>query len=76
MYAARGAHEKGGVEGEVELCRRAVARLYSASGAHSVYESSPLQAAFRNINVGAQHASIDFDSSAEMYARLRLGLGK
>jgi len=59
-----------------ELCRRAVARLYSASGAHSVYESSPLQAAFRNINVGAQHASIDFDSSAEMYARIRLGLGK
>jgi hypothetical protein len=39
-----------------------------------VYESSPLQAAFRNVNVGAQHASIDFDSSAEMYARWRLGV--
>jgi 3-hydroxy-9,10-secoandrosta-1,3,5(10)-triene-9,17-dione monooxygenase len=57
-----------------ELCRRAVARLYSGSGAHAVYESSPLQAAFRNINVGAQHASIDFDSSAEQYARLRFGI--
>ena len=57
-----------------ELCRRAVGRLYAGSGAHAVYESSPLQAALRNVNVGAQHASIDFDSSAEQYARLKLGL--
>jgi alkylation response protein AidB-like acyl-CoA dehydrogenase len=55
-----------------ELCRRAVDRMFSASGAHSVYESSPLQTAFRNINVGAQHASIDFDTSAEQYGRMRL----
>ena len=58
-----------------ELCRRAVARLFSGSGAHAVYAPSALQAAFRNINVGAQHASIDFDNSAEFYARIRLGLG-
>lgn len=57
-----------------ELCRRAVGRMFSAAGAHAVYEQSALQAAFRNINVGAQHASIDFDSSAELYARARLGL--
>jgi alkylation response protein AidB-like acyl-CoA dehydrogenase len=56
-----------------ELCRRAVGRLFAGAGAHAVYESSPLQAAFTNINVGAQHASIDFDTSAEQYARLRLG---
>jgi alkylation response protein AidB-like acyl-CoA dehydrogenase len=59
-----------------ELCRRAATRMYSGSGAHSVYESSPIQAAFRNINVGAQHASIDFDSAAEMYGRMRLGATK
>jgi 3-hydroxy-9,10-secoandrosta-1,3,5(10)-triene-9,17-dione monooxygenase len=58
-----------------ELCRRAVARMFSASGAHAVYAPSGLQAAFRNINVGAQHASIDFDNSAELYARIRLGSG-
>jgi 3-hydroxy-9,10-secoandrosta-1,3,5(10)-triene-9,17-dione monooxygenase len=57
-----------------ELCRRAVARMFSASGAHAVYTPSALQVAFRNINVGAQHASIDFDSSAESYARVRLGV--
>ena len=57
-----------------ELCRRAVARMFSGSGAHAVYAPSALQAAFRNVNVGAQHASIDFDNSAEPYARARLGL--
>ena len=57
-----------------ELCRRAVARMFSGSGAHAVYAPSALQAAFRNVNVGAQHASIDFDNSAEQYARARLGL--
>jgi len=56
-----------------ELCRRAVTRMFSGSGAHAVYAPSALQAAFRNVNVGAQHASIDFDSSAELYARSRLG---
>jgi alkylation response protein AidB-like acyl-CoA dehydrogenase len=57
-----------------ELCRRAVARMFSGSGAHAVYTPSAMQAAFRNVNVGAQHASIDFDNSAEQYARARLGL--
>ena len=57
-----------------ELCRRAVTRMFSASGAHAVYAPSALQTAFRNINVGAQHASIDFDSSAELYGRARIGV--
>jgi alkylation response protein AidB-like acyl-CoA dehydrogenase len=58
-----------------ELCRRAVTRMFSGSGAHAVYAPSALQTAFRNINVGAQHASIDFDNSAEFFARIKLGLG-
>ncbi len=57
----------------VELCRRAVERMYAGSGAHAVYAPSDLQVSFRNIEVGAQHASMDFDTSAEMYARMRLG---
>ena len=31
-----------------------------------LWDPSPLQTAFRNINVGAQHASIDFDTSGEL----------
>ena len=59
----------------VELCRRAVGRMFAGSGAHAVYTPSALQAAFRNVNVGAQHASVDFDNSAELYGRARLDLG-
>jgi 3-hydroxy-9,10-secoandrosta-1,3,5(10)-triene-9,17-dione monooxygenase len=58
----------------VELCRRAVSRLFAGSGAHAVYNANPIQLAFRNVNVGAQHASLDFESSGELYGRLRLGL--
>jgi 3-hydroxy-9,10-secoandrosta-1,3,5(10)-triene-9,17-dione monooxygenase len=56
-----------------ELCRRAVTRLYSGSGAHAVYGPSALQRAFRNIHVGAQHANLDFDTGAEQYGRMLLG---
>ena len=56
-----------------ELCRRAVTRLFSGSGAHSVYAPSALQRAFRNIHVGAQHASLDFDTGAEQYGKMLLG---
>ncbi len=51
------------------LCRRAVERLWSGSGAHGVYRGSALQRAFRNVQVGAQHASLDFDTGAEAYGR-------
>jgi len=60
----------------VELCRRAATRLFAGSGAHAVYAPSELQTSFRNIQVGAQHASMDFDTSAEMYAKFRLGESK
>ena len=39
----------------------------------AVYALSALQRAFRNINVGAQHASLDFDTGAEQYGRMLLG---
>lgn len=57
-----------------ELCRRAVGRLFAGSGAHAIYEGHPLQVAFRNINVGCQHASFDFENSAEQYGRIMLGV--
>jgi 3-hydroxy-9,10-secoandrosta-1,3,5(10)-triene-9,17-dione monooxygenase len=57
-----------------ELCRRAVGRLFAGSGAHSIYDESEMQVAFRNINVAANHASLDFDISAEQYGREVLGV--
>lgn len=52
-----------------ELCRRAVNRLYEGSGAHAVYRGGAVQTAFRNVNVGAQHASLGFDACAETHGR-------
>jgi alkylation response protein AidB-like acyl-CoA dehydrogenase len=58
----------------VQRCREAVDRIFAASGANATYDSSPLQAAFRNINVGTHHATVDYDSWVEQFGRIRLGL--
>jgi hypothetical protein len=60
---------------EPALKFRPLMRLFAGSGAHAVYEGHPLQVAFRNISVGAQHASLDFDSPVEQYGRVLLGVG-
>ena len=53
----------------VELCRRAVERIFSAAGAHSVYEGSPVLRAFRDINTACHHAVVDFDTVSEIQGR-------
>lgn len=58
----------------VELCRRAVDRVFAAAGAHAIYDTSRLQALFRDINTAAHHAMVDLDSNAEMYGQVTLGL--
>lgn len=60
----------------VDICRRAVNRLYEASGAHAVYDGGAVQTAFRNINVAAQHASVGFDTGAEAYGKVLLEAAK
>jgi alkylation response protein AidB-like acyl-CoA dehydrogenase len=58
----------------VELCRRATDRIFAAAGAHGVYDDSVLQGRYRDVNTACHHAVADFDSSAEMFGRTRLGL--
>jgi alkylation response protein AidB-like acyl-CoA dehydrogenase len=58
----------------VELCRRATDRIFSASGAHGIYDDSLLQNRHRDVNTACHHAVVDFDASAEMFGRTRLGL--
>jgi 3-hydroxy-9,10-secoandrosta-1,3,5(10)-triene-9,17-dione monooxygenase len=58
----------------VERCRTAVERLYAAAGANAAYESSPLQALFRDMSVATHHGTIDYDVNAEQLGRIRLGL--
>jgi len=58
----------------VELCRRATERVFAAAGAHAIYDESPLQRLFRDVNTACHHAAVDFDSTAEMFGRLMLGV--
>jgi alkylation response protein AidB-like acyl-CoA dehydrogenase len=58
----------------VELCRRATERVFASAGAHAIFDESPLQALFRDLNTACHHAAIDFDSTAEMFGRLTLGV--
>lgn len=58
----------------VQCCRRAVERLFAAAGANATYDSSPLQAWFRDLTVATHHGTIDYDVNAEEFGRVRLGL--
>jgi alkylation response protein AidB-like acyl-CoA dehydrogenase len=57
-----------------ELCRRAAHRIFEAVGAHAVYDSAPIQRTLRDMNTAARHAVCDFDTNAEMFGRVALGL--
>ena len=57
-----------------ELCRRAAHRIFEATGAHGVYDTAPIQATLRDMNTAARHAVCDFDTNAEMFGRVALGL--
>jgi alkylation response protein AidB-like acyl-CoA dehydrogenase len=58
----------------VELCRRAVDRVFASAGAHAIYNESELQSRYRDVNTACHHAIVDFDSAAQMYGRTQLGL--
>ncbi|MGE0858032.1 MAG: acyl-CoA dehydrogenase family protein [Gammaproteobacteria bacterium] len=58
----------------VELCRRAVDRMFAVSGAHAVYDDSGLQRAHRDIHTASHHAIFDFDMSTEFVGRTILGV--
>ena len=58
----------------VELSRRAVDRVFAASGAHAIYDRSDLQRLHRDIHTATHHQIADFDTAAELWARLALDL--
>ena len=52
----------------------AVDRLFEASGGHAIFDSSPLQRFHRDAHAAAHHFSLSWDTAAEEYGRIRLGL--
>ncbi|HVN89236.1 MAG TPA: acyl-CoA dehydrogenase family protein [Candidatus Binataceae bacterium] len=57
-----------------ELSRRAVDRLFTAAGAHAIYDHSALLRIHRDITTATHHQMVDFDSAAELFGRIALDL--
>lgn len=57
-----------------KLCVQAVNRLYEASGAHGIFDSSALLRMYRDVNAGSHHAGLSWDVNMEDYGRQALGL--
>ena len=58
----------------VVSCTRAVDRLFAVSGASALFDSSPLQRAFRDLHAMSAHTALQFDAAAELFGRIELGL--
>jgi alkylation response protein AidB-like acyl-CoA dehydrogenase len=56
----------------VELCRRAIERLYAASGASGLYEGNPVYRAYRDIMTACHHAVVDFDTVSGLMGQFKL----
>ena len=56
------------------LCQRAVDRLATAAGAHTLVEPCPLHRAARDLHAIVNHVGLSWDRLAVSYGRLRVGL--
>ena len=57
-----------------KLSVRVIDRIFEASGGHAVFDSNPIQRFHRDAHAASHHFGIAWDSIAEDYGRLRLGL--
>ncbi len=57
-----------------DLCRRAVTRLFEASGAGALYDTSPMQRYFRDIQAICGHAGFSMNMNGTTWGRIALGL--
>ena len=56
------------------LCTKAVDIIFTAAGGAAIYESNPLQRAFRDIHAANGHFGVNWDANAINYGRVALGL--
>lgn len=59
----------------VNLCVKAVNRLYEASGGRAIMDTEPIQRLYRDVHAGSHHAALNWDTAAEQFGRRALGLG-
>ncbi len=55
------------------LSKRAVERLFEASGAHGLYLSEAFQRFYRDVKAGSNHIAIGWDRCGLTYGRVALG---
>lgn len=56
------------------LCVGAVDLLFTASGGGGIYDTNPIQRAWRDIHAAAAHISLVWDNAATLYGRVAFGL--
>lgn len=56
------------------LAKRAIDRIFYASGATSIYLTNDLQRYFRDVNSGAQQIFLNWDSNATVYGKIAVGV--
>jgi 3-hydroxy-9,10-secoandrosta-1,3,5(10)-triene-9,17-dione monooxygenase len=58
----------------VHSCSEAALRLYSISGAHTIFTGDPLQRAFRDLQSAITHMGFNFNSFGRNYGAMQMGL--
>lgn len=56
------------------MCSKAVDIIFAAAGGGAIYESNPLQRAFRDIHAANGHFGVNWDANGINYGRVALGL--
>ena len=56
------------------MCTQAVDIIFAAAGGGAIYESNPLQRAFRDIHAANGHFGVNWDANGINYGRVALGL--
>ena len=56
------------------MCAQAVDIIFTAAGGGAIYESNPLQRAFRDIHAANGHFAVNWDANGINYGRVALGL--
>lgn len=57
-----------------QLAVRAVDLVFSAAGGGAIFETDPLQRAFRDVHAAHGHIGVNWDQNATLYGKVALGL--
>lgn len=58
----------------VRLAAQAADRLFESAGGQALFDSHPVQRAWRNVMAASKHISLNWDSVGTLYGRIALGL--